>query len=202
MFDDELECPTDAPSRPRGRPRSAEMDEAILKATWELLAEGRYDRLTFEAVADRAGCTRPTVYRRFRNKVDLVKALVDPYRKSMEPVIREGDDPRATLLSYLEDFAGYLSAGGGAAIMALWQARLEDAEMSAMLDQIYEVGRRPYVAVLKQVSGSKAPDADYVVLVDAMLGAILFRCVHCLKSISKVELKMLVDQALAAAQRM
>src|ERR1700761_8186803 len=71
--------------RGRGRPRSTEVDEAILRAAWELLSEGRYDRVTFEAIADRAGCSRPTVYRRFRNKVDLVRALVDPFRESMQP---------------------------------------------------------------------------------------------------------------------
>ena len=189
------------PPRARGRPRSPEADEAILKAAWELLTEGRYDRMTFEAIADRAGCSRPTIYRRFRNKVELVRALVEPLTGAMEPVVRADGGPRNSLLSYLEEFAGYLTEGGGNAIMALWQARREDEEMSAMLDDIYVQGRRPYVQMLAQLSERRAADDAYVVLVDAMLGAVMFRCVHRLKPISRPELEVLVDQAMAAAMK-
>jgi AcrR family transcriptional regulator len=193
----------DAPELPRarGRPRSPEADEAILKAAWGLLSEGRYDRMTFEAVADRAGCSRPTIYRRFRNKVEMVRALVEPMTEAMEPAVRPDGSPRDTLASYLVEFAAYLTDGGGNAIMALWQARREDPEMSAMLDDIYAQGRRPYVQMLAQLSKRRAPEDAYVVLVDAMLGAVMFRCVHCLKPIALNELELLVDQAMAAAIR-
>jgi AcrR family transcriptional regulator len=198
---DELsEEQTDASGRSRGRPRSLETDEAILKAAWELLSNGIYDRVTFEAVADRAGCSRPTVYRRFKNKVELVRAMVEPMTRLPGPVAPEHGDSRAILLGYLEAWAAYLVQGGGAMIMALWQARREDSAMSAMLDEIYERGRRPYVDLLKRLSTAPMADADYVILVDAMLGAVLFRCVHCLGEISKPELQLLVDQAIGAAR--
>jgi len=186
-------------ARARGRPRSTEADEAILKAAWELLTEGRYDRMTFEAVADRAGCSRPTIYRRFRNKVELVRAVVEPMTEAIDPVVPADGGPRNTLLMNLEAFVGYLTNGGGNAIMALWQARREDEEMSAMLDDIYRQGRRPYIEILAQFSPRRASVDTYVVLVDAMLGAVIFRCVHCLKSIDRSELELLVDQAVRAA---
>lgn len=186
--------------RPRGRPRSAEADEAILKAAWAVLSEGHYDRLTFEAVADRAGCSRPTLYRRFRNKVELVRALVEPYTHAPEPLMREDASPREALLAYLNDWMDYLGAGGGASIMALWQARREDPEMSAMLDEIYDQGRKPYVAALRRLSARPAPDAAYRPLVDAMLGAVIFRTVHCLKAMDPAELELLVDQAIRSAE--
>ena len=199
MLDEDLiDTPGNA-IRQRGRPRSTEVDEAILKAAWDLLSEGIYDRVTFESVADRAGCSRPAVYRRFKTKVQLVRALVEPMTRSPGPIAPEGGDQRFVLLSYLEAWADYLGEGGGAAIMALWQARREDSEMSAMLDEIYERGRRPYVDVLKRFSRKPMADADYVILVDAMLGAVLFRCVHCMGSVSQPELQSLVDQAIGAA---
>jgi hypothetical protein len=102
-------------------------------------------------------------------------------------------------MAYLEAWAAYLGQGFGAVIMALWQARREDGEMSAMLDEIYERGRRPYVEVLKRCSKTPMPDADHVILVDAMLGAVMFRCVHCMGAISRPELQILVDQAISAA---
>jgi AcrR family transcriptional regulator len=188
--------------RPRGRPRSAETDEAILGAAWDILAEGRYDRLTFEAVADRAGCSRPTLYRRFRNRVELVRAMVDPFRQSMTPQVRDDADARVALLEYLQSWVDYLGSGGGEVIMALWQARREDPEMSAMLDDIYARGRGPHIALLRRFCTPGVADTALVVLVDAMLGGILFRCVHCQGSISRDELQLLADQAIAAASRL
>ena len=191
---------TEEAARPRGRPRSVEADEAIFAAAWAILSEGRYDRLTFEAVADRAGCSRPTVYRRFRNKVELVRALIDPFREAVTPTVPEDADPRTTLLEYLRSWVDYLGNGGGEVIMALWQARREDAEMSAMLDGIYAQGRLPHIDMLRRLAAPQTSDEPFVILVDALLGAILFRCVHCFGTVSALELERLVDQVIAAAK--
>jgi AcrR family transcriptional regulator len=60
-----------APHLP-GRPRDAAKGDSILTATVALLAEVGYAGLSIEAVAHRAGVSRPTIYRRYQNKVDLV----------------------------------------------------------------------------------------------------------------------------------
>jgi AcrR family transcriptional regulator len=56
----------------RGRPRSAEADEAIRQATVDLLVEDGYAGLTMSGVAQRAGVSTATLYRRWRSKLDLV----------------------------------------------------------------------------------------------------------------------------------
>ncbi|MFE7616440.1 TetR/AcrR family transcriptional regulator [Streptomyces sp. NPDC057496] len=50
---------------PGGRPRDTAIDQAILDAVLELLDEVGYTRLTIEAVARRAGTTKPAIYRRW-----------------------------------------------------------------------------------------------------------------------------------------
>src|SRR6187399_2380481 len=70
------EAVTTAPRRP-GRRRDESKDDAILKATLELLAERGYDGMTMDAVADRAGAGKATVYRRWPSKVQLtIDAIV------------------------------------------------------------------------------------------------------------------------------
>lgn len=62
--------------RSPGRPRSPEADDAIIQATLELLAEVGYQSLTMEQVRDRAGVGKATIYRRYDNKEELVKAAI------------------------------------------------------------------------------------------------------------------------------
>ena len=58
--------------RDRGRPRHPDVDAAIIRAALELLAEVGYAGFTIAEVARRAGVGKPTVYRRWRQKSELV----------------------------------------------------------------------------------------------------------------------------------
>ncbi|TDC77395.1 TetR/AcrR family transcriptional regulator [Actinomadura sp. 7K507] len=59
-------------SNPIGRPRDARIDDAVLDAAAELLAEVGYAEMTVAAIAERAGTSRPAVYRRWPSKAHLV----------------------------------------------------------------------------------------------------------------------------------
>ena len=61
-----------------GRPRDARIDEAVLEATVELLERVGYLQLSIAAVAERAGTTKPAIYRRWPTKAHLVHAAVFP----------------------------------------------------------------------------------------------------------------------------
>jgi AcrR family transcriptional regulator len=58
----------------KSRRRGAELEAAILTATWEELREVGYTALTIEAVAKRAGTSKPVIYRRWSNRAALVIA--------------------------------------------------------------------------------------------------------------------------------
>ncbi|WP_327320065.1 TetR/AcrR family transcriptional regulator [Streptomyces sp. NBC_01235] len=61
---------------PRKRRRGAELEAALLEAVWDELVAVGYERLTYEAVADRAGTSRPVLYRRWPSKRELVLAAL------------------------------------------------------------------------------------------------------------------------------
>lgn len=71
-------------TRSQGRPRDSRIDEAVLRATVELLEVIGYNRLTIPLVAARAGATAPAVYRRFPTKIELVYEAVFPTPPSAE----------------------------------------------------------------------------------------------------------------------
>jgi AcrR family transcriptional regulator len=81
----------DATRRPRGRPRSARADRAILDATIELLAERGYGGLTVEAVAAHAGVGKSTIYRRWPSKATLAAAAVNALARERVPAPDTGD---------------------------------------------------------------------------------------------------------------
>lgn len=59
------------------RRRGAELEAALLDAAWEELRESGYAALTIDAVAQRAGTSRPVLYRRWATKTELVRAAVE-----------------------------------------------------------------------------------------------------------------------------
>jgi len=60
----------------RGRPRDPAVDQAILAAAVDLLADGGYARLTMDQVAARAAVGKASVYLRWPNKVALVAQAI------------------------------------------------------------------------------------------------------------------------------
>jgi AcrR family transcriptional regulator len=61
-----------------GRPRDPRIDDAVLRATVELLAETGYPGLLVSAIAARAGTSKPAIYRRWPSKAHLVHQAVFP----------------------------------------------------------------------------------------------------------------------------
>lgn len=58
----------------KSRRRGEQLERAILDAAWEELREVGYARFTIEAVAARAGTSKPVVYRRWASRAELAVA--------------------------------------------------------------------------------------------------------------------------------
>lgn len=66
-----------APAVGPGRPRDADLDTAIIHATRQRLAEQGYSQISLSEIAAAAGTTRPSLYRRWPTKLDLVVAALE-----------------------------------------------------------------------------------------------------------------------------
>lgn len=60
-----------------GRPRDPALDEAIIKATRRRLVLDGYSDMTIGDIAADAGVSRPTIYRRWRDKLELTIDALD-----------------------------------------------------------------------------------------------------------------------------
>jgi AcrR family transcriptional regulator len=73
----------------RRRRHGAALEQALLDAAWDELHEAGYARFTVDAVATRAGTSRPVLYRRWPNRAQLALAAV----RAHVPPLRPGDFP-------------------------------------------------------------------------------------------------------------
>jgi AcrR family transcriptional regulator len=71
------EATGEAASRPGGRPRDAALDEAIILATRNRLVRDGYSLMTIGDIASDAKVSRPTLYRRWSTKFELVVDALD-----------------------------------------------------------------------------------------------------------------------------
>ena len=99
--------PVETVARGPGRPRDEAASRAIFDAALHQLERLGYGRMTVESVAAEAGVSRASVYRRFRDKADLVTAAIaqandhlDDNADDRAPV----RDPRRALIEFLEEF--------------------------------------------------------------------------------------------------
>jgi len=67
-----------------GRPRDPRIDSAVLRATVDLLGECGYADLSVDAIARRAGTSKPAIYRRWPSKAHLVHEAVFPIDSGTE----------------------------------------------------------------------------------------------------------------------
>lgn len=70
-----------APRRSRGRPRQPATDTAIVQATIDLLTDVGIDGTTTNAIVERSGCSKATIYRRWPTRDALI---LDAFRIAVQ----------------------------------------------------------------------------------------------------------------------
>jgi AcrR family transcriptional regulator len=177
-----MTAPAPAPGadvcRPPGRPRSAEADRAILRATVDLLADEGYGGVTMEGVAARAGVGKATVYRRWPSKSALVVDAVDACRESGWQAPDTGS-AREDLLVFVRGFLDVIRASDAGRVMpALVTELARNPELAAAFRDGLVQPRRACVleTVRRGVErGEVRPDVDAELVADAVVGLLEHR---------------------------
>jgi AcrR family transcriptional regulator len=162
--------------RRRGRPRSAEADEAILSAAFAVFAECGFDGMTVEGVAARAGVGKGTIYRRYQNKLDLVIAA-SRYFAQREPLPDTGTiagDLRV-LIDRLID--ALTDSPVGAALPMLIAERRRIPQLAAAHGDVTAKNRERIRTVIRRAigRGELRADADPELVIDAYVSPVIYR---------------------------
>lgn len=81
-----------------------DLEGKILDVAQKLWKKGGEKALTMRTVAQAAGTNTPAVYRRFRNRQDILRALLQRIRLEMAATLEAGSSPEEACEGYL-DFA-------------------------------------------------------------------------------------------------
>jgi AcrR family transcriptional regulator len=149
-----------------------------MSATRELLAEVGYQRLTLDAVARRAGVSRPTLYLRWSSKPalvhDAVFAVEDPAR-----ALEQSDDLLADLAALVQ---GAVAVFGNPVVTAAVPGLVADYRdhpdlREALRDRVDRPVRAQFRALVAAAveRGQIDGDVDADALFDALVGAVVFR---------------------------
>jgi len=111
------------------RRRGEALEHALLDAAWAELQAAGYAGLTMEAVADRAGTSRAVLYRRWRNRGELVIAAMRRHRPLLSGETPDTGSLRGDVLALLRRMSGRLAEIGPETIYGLIGDYLSDAEL-------------------------------------------------------------------------
>jgi AcrR family transcriptional regulator len=166
--------PAEAAARPR---IEGDREQEILGAALQVLGEVGYDRLTMDAVAQRAKASKATLYRRWNSKATLVVESLARMKTTPE-VLPDTGDLRTDLVEAFCGLGGLTDHDTTATLGAVLTAVSTDAEFAAEF-------RRQVVGPKSQVSrqiyerardrGELRADIDIDIIVPALSGIVLHR---------------------------
>jgi AcrR family transcriptional regulator len=157
VADDPAGRPRSGPTRRRG----AELEQAILRAALDELAETGYSGLAMDRVARRAGTNKNAIYRRWPNRAALGLAAYRQLAVSDQQLPDTGE-LRGDVLELLRRANRQLSSPAGDILRSLLGSAGDDPQLLAQLrEQTADAGSGTWLTVLGRAvaRGEAVPEA-------------------------------------------
>jgi AcrR family transcriptional regulator len=167
----------DPQARAPGRPRSERAHRAILRAANELLESDGFAAVTVEAIAERAGVSKATIYRWWPNRAAVVMDGFLSIVSSEVPFPHTGqarEDIRIHMRRLADAFGGKM----GRTVAALIAEGQADPELAEALRSRWLSVRRAEAREILELGierGELRVDLDPEVAVDVLYGPIYYR---------------------------
>jgi AcrR family transcriptional regulator len=163
--------------RGRGRPRDEFVRKRILDAALEVLEQLGFANATVEAIAERAGASKATVYRWWPNKAAV---FIEAFREGVAPELPFADTGslRDDLRKQLQNFTRMLTGRRGRILAAFVAAAQGDPEVAAALRSLWIRPRRHEAKLAldrNRERGELRDDVDLDLVLDLLYGPLYYR---------------------------
>lgn len=177
-----------------GRPRDAALDANILRAAMELLGDSGLNAVTMDAVAQRAGAGKASLYRRWRSKDELLADALALY----SPIDVEIDTGslREDLVKVYEVYYGIGDHLMQAAIQEmLGNVRLHHAWTQKVAPQRLAVRRATLVTMFERATarGEIRMPADLHLILDVVPALVLYRFNMRSQKVTRASIAKVID---------
>ncbi|WP_421998362.1 TetR/AcrR family transcriptional regulator [Reyranella sp.] len=186
------------PTATRGRPRDPRHRAAILAAARALLEKGGLTAVTIEAIAARAGVSRPTIYRYWPNAPAVAMAAF--LEASSESTAgRNARSPLVALRAQLHAVADAFAAPAGRSVAAMVAAAQSETELAKAFRNEFIARNRDAARLLVErciAEGLVAPRAGVDLALDLVFGALFYRLLMGHAPITRSFVDQLLDAIL------
>ena len=194
-------APASNVSRLLGRPRDLSREQAIETAAIELVQEVGYERCTMGAIAELARASKATIYRRWRNKQELLVSALQQHSLNAAIDVDNGN-LRQDLIELITEKVKVLKSPDGALISELLSAAQVDAELGRLLpNTIREQQDLSIVQVLNRgiERGEISPAANIELLLEIIPAIFAYRIFTTRQNVNQKFIEQLVDQIILPA---
>ncbi len=173
-MDTEVKNEVPAVKRPRG-PRAEAREQAILDAALELLMEVGYDRLSMDALAERAKAGKATIYRHWSGKAQIVAEAVRRLKMPALAVPVDTGSLRGDLLGELQLMCDTMTTEDAAIVAGVMSAMRTDAELAHLVrSQVIETKRGKFKVIIERaVERGELPTGSTADVVEEVMPAML-----------------------------
>jgi len=192
-------------TRPRGRPRSAKAQQAILAAAIELLLERGLHAMSMDDVAERAGVSKATIYRWWASKELLaLDALATEWAAPSPNAERDTGSLRGDLLARFRPWLRQLNGKPfGRVIAGLIAEAQTDPEFAKLYREHFVQPRRDATRplLLRAIDrGEILADTNLEVTLDLLYGPIYHRLLHGHAPLNDRFVQQVIDAVIAAVR--
>ncbi len=189
---------------PRGRPRSEKARTAILAAAAELLLARGLSAVSMDAVAERAGVSKATIYRWWPTKESLALDALYTEWAAARPFPRDTGTLRGDLLSLLRPWAQLASSRPYGRVIAalLTEAQTDPAFAAEYRQRVVEPRRDQGRAIFRRAieRGEIAAGTKVEVALDLLYGPLYHRLLHGHAPLNDRFVRDVIDLALSGIQ--
>ncbi len=189
----------EAKSARRGRPRSAETEQAILQSAYRIMASQGLASASIDAVARDCGVSKMTIYKWWPSREALLIDAFLRHASSMLPLPETGD-PLARLRKHAAAYVGALNGDFGKVQLAVIAECIADTGSARIFSERYLTVRRDLAmniiraGQLDHSIKAPGPAGD---LYDRIYGTLFYQYVFGLRTLTKSYAEQLVTTVLA-----
>jgi AcrR family transcriptional regulator len=161
----------------RGRPRSEDLDLLILESVLDTIAERGIYQVTMEGIAQRAGVSKASLYRRFPTKTDMAIAAVERMRAESPVIPSQGSAYERLLLLMEATRTGIQGSRNGRIMLAVISHGQERPELAQLIyDRILLPRRRRIREIVEQgiANGEFPSTLNIDVAMPTLIGPMLY----------------------------